>query len=137
MIIMPEKQKILVVDDNQFVADLVSAGLEGDGYEVEAFTDPQKALDKLPDGYDGLFTDFLMGTMNGVQFLRAAREKGYDGPAFLMTGTPEELTEYLSNNRLEEAFARYCDGVMQKPIPNMCEPGRLLREYKPREHKPQ
>lgn len=132
---MSEKQKILVVDDEPSVVDLVSARLKRDGYEVEGFTDPQEALDKLPDGYAGLFTDFKMGKLNGVQFLKAAREKGYDGPAFLMTATLEELQDYLNKHGLAETFARYSDGVIRKPLPSIDEPVRLLREYKPREHR--
>src|SRR5437660_6845240 len=63
-----DKPKILVVDDEQDIANSVKRGLEYRGYVVEAYTDPQKALENYKVGeYDLCMLDIKMPKMNGFQ----------------------------------------------------------------------
>jgi two-component system, OmpR family, response regulator ChvI len=62
------KQKILVVDDEPDIADSLKRGLEYRGYVVEAYIDPQKALENYKVGeYDLCMLDIRMPKMNGFQ----------------------------------------------------------------------
>lgn len=68
---MPEimyKSKILVVDDESDIANSIKKGLENRGYVVEAYTDPQEALENYKVGeYDLCMIDIRMPKMNGFQ----------------------------------------------------------------------
>jgi two-component system, OmpR family, response regulator ChvI len=62
------KPKILVVDDESDIANSLKRGLEYRGYAIEAYTDPQKALENYKVGeYDLCIIDIRMPKMNGFQ----------------------------------------------------------------------
>ncbi|SKB74328.1 histidine kinase famiy protein [Luteibacter sp. 22Crub2.1] len=69
-------ERVVVVDDREDLAELARTILESHGYRVEAFTDPQKALQRIGDDlpFDILFTDIVMpGDLDGVSLARRAR----------------------------------------------------------------
>ncbi len=60
--------RILVVDDEPVVAETLGIILSQAGYEVETFTDPEKALDSMREKPAGLvLTDMRMPKMNGIE----------------------------------------------------------------------
>lgn len=66
----------LVVDDSKTMRDLVGACLQNAGYEVMTAVDGQDALTVLGDkDVTIITTDFNMPNMNGVQLVRALRDK--------------------------------------------------------------
>ena len=63
---MPPSAKILLVDDEPEVLDLVRETLEGCGYAIETATNSQDALTKVKDGgYSMIILDLLLPDMNG------------------------------------------------------------------------
>ena len=63
---MPPSTKILLVDDEADVLDLVRETLEGCGYLIETATNSQEALAKVKDGrYSMIILDLLLPDMNG------------------------------------------------------------------------
>jgi DNA-binding response OmpR family regulator len=63
---MPPSTKILLVDDEADVLDLVRETLEGCGYLIETATNSQEALSKVKDGrYSMIILDLLLPDMNG------------------------------------------------------------------------
>ena len=63
---MPTNAKILLVDDEPEVLDLVKETLEGCGYLIETATNSQDALAKVKDGgYAMIILDLLLPDMNG------------------------------------------------------------------------
>jgi CheY-like chemotaxis protein len=67
-----DKYKVLVVDDERDIADVIKKGLESDGmFEVEAFNSPEEALSRFKPGkYDLLLLDIRMPRINGFQLYR-------------------------------------------------------------------
>ncbi len=66
--------RILVVDDEPDVVDLVRTILEGDGYEVVTTTEGKRALGlMLADPPDLLVLDLMMPEMDGFQVLKLMR----------------------------------------------------------------
>ena len=121
LIYMEETQRILVVDDNRYMRDYLRGilGLKSQGgYEVDTAEDGQEGLEKL-NGHYAVFTDLGMSRLDGVGFIKGAREAGYEGPIFLMTGNSGELDQFLARHGLtrEQFFSRsYCNGSMRKPF---------------------
>jgi CRP-like cAMP-binding protein/CheY-like chemotaxis protein len=73
----PKRQKILIVDDDSSIVQLVGAQLEpaeGDvfTYDAEAFTDPRAALERArTQVFDAVISDYRMSAMDGIAFLKA------------------------------------------------------------------
>lgn len=72
---MPEADKILVVDDEAIIRDLLSEVLLDDGYAVVTASDGPQALEILRGSHDFviLFTDIMMPEMDGIALVREAR----------------------------------------------------------------
>ena len=82
-------QRLLVVEDDDAVRDLVAMMLRRGGYLAVCAPTPAEALDLLrhPDGpVDALVTDLVMAGMNGLELARAARARDPRLPVLLMSG---------------------------------------------------
>ncbi|MCI9137577.1 MAG: response regulator, partial [Lachnospiraceae bacterium] len=63
-----EISRILMVDDNHEIREVVNILLSGEGYEVEEASDGAEALQKVQENtYDLVILDVLMPNMNGYQ----------------------------------------------------------------------
>ena len=81
--------RILVVDDDAQLADLLAEFLRGEGHAVDVAADGREALRRLqPGAYDLAFIDHQMPGLSGLDLLRAARERVPETALVLMTGLP-------------------------------------------------
>ena len=73
---MPQGDKILVVDDELIIRELLIEVLADDGYGVESAPNGRVALDLLrkSDDFVLLFTDIIMPGMNGIELVREAKK---------------------------------------------------------------
>jgi PAS domain S-box-containing protein len=83
-----EQATILVVDDDPAVREVAVSSLESLGYRMLAAANGPAALDLLARNraVDLLVVDVAMPGMNGVEFIRRARERRPGLPAVLVTG---------------------------------------------------
>ncbi|MHC4451336.1 MAG: HD domain-containing phosphohydrolase [Planctomycetota bacterium] len=78
--------RILVVDDEVQIAQLLSGVLEAEGYDVEYTTKPENAVERLEEeSYDLLLTDLRMPRMGGMELIEKAREIRPDVDTLIMT----------------------------------------------------
>ena len=71
-------RNVLVVDDSMLIRHTVCRYLEGIGYEVEAATNGQEALDLLQDGDyhpDLIVTDLQMPKVTGSELITALKDR--------------------------------------------------------------
>ena len=67
------KGRILIVDDDRAMCDVLATGLASFGFEVETTTSPVDALETLGAGdFDALITDLSMGPMSGLDLCTRA-----------------------------------------------------------------
>lgn len=66
--------KILVVDDEQDLCEILKFNLETEGYQVETANSAEEALEKDVAGFDLLLLDVMMGGMSGFQMARQLKE---------------------------------------------------------------
>jgi PAS domain S-box-containing protein len=79
--------KVLVVDDEEPLMDVLCEMLNANGYETAGFTSGHKALEQLKvDDFDLLLSDLMMPEIDGVSLLRAALELDPSVVAIIMTG---------------------------------------------------
>ena len=68
--------RVLLVDDDPDIVDVVKRGLEMRGLPVDAFVDPEKALQAFkPDTYDIAILDIRMPKMNGFRLYREIEKR--------------------------------------------------------------
>ena len=86
------KGRVLIVEDEDQLRAAYAEILTGEGYEVETAANSAAAIDVLDllqrSELDVVLSDIQMPGMNGVQLLRAVRERDLDLPVILMTGDP-------------------------------------------------
>jgi EAL domain-containing protein (putative c-di-GMP-specific phosphodiesterase class I) len=81
--------RVLVVDDDEALLEIYADLLREAGYEVETARNGREALQRLDSRHpDVLLTDIRMPDTDGIQLLRAIRERDLDLPVLLATGSP-------------------------------------------------
>ena len=82
----PGKVRILVVDDEPSMREMLRIVLRRDGYEVLVAENGRDAIEQLrATSVDLLLSDIKMPDITGVDVLRAAKEINRDVVAFMMT----------------------------------------------------
>lgn len=72
---MEEKMKrILVVDDEQDLCEILKFNLETEGYEVETANSAEEALEMDIASFDLLLLDVMMGGMSGFQLAKQLKD---------------------------------------------------------------
>ena len=78
--------RILVVEDNVQLNELVVKKLKSENYSVDACLRGDDALDYIAGGeYDALILDIMLPRASGLDVLRAMREKNDKTPVLLLT----------------------------------------------------
>ena len=79
--------QILILDDEPIVGDRLKKLLEKDGHQVEGFTDPISAVQRLEDkDFDIVISDIRMREMDGIQVMNQVFEKSKRIKVILITG---------------------------------------------------
>ena len=71
---MDNNYKILVVDDEQDLCEILKFNLETDGYTVETANSAEEGLNMDVAGFDLLLLDVMMGGMSGFAMARKLKE---------------------------------------------------------------
>jgi excisionase family DNA binding protein len=89
----PSRPRILVVDDEASIRDLLAKTLGLAEYEVDVSPDGRSALDRLRTlPYDLLITDLKMPGVDGLAVIREARRYRPDLPVIIITGFSSEAS---------------------------------------------
>src|SRR5262245_30894626 len=95
---MSGPRRILVVDDEPSICDVLSIALKKDGYQVASETNPKRALDLVRrEKFDLVLQDVRMPEMDGIDFLRELKKVREDALVVIMTA-------YSSWDRAVEAM---------------------------------
>ena len=78
--------KILVVEDEEALADALSEILKRNKYSVDTVYDGEDGLDYgLTDIYDCIILDIMLPRMNGIDVLKCLRKRKISTPVLLLT----------------------------------------------------
>jgi DNA-binding response OmpR family regulator len=81
------KRRVLVVDDDAMVREVISTYLSEDGYAVELAVNGREGLEKFAAGqFDIVLTDRSMPEMEGDELAREVKKINPDVPVILLTG---------------------------------------------------
>jgi DNA-binding NtrC family response regulator len=115
---MPERPRVLLVDDERLMRLALSHRFAGEGFRVEHADSAEEALDVLARvPYDLVVTDLRFGGASGLEVLRAVRRLQPGAAVILLTGSAE-------SDELQEAMRAGAAAVLVKP----CALSELTRE---------
>src|SRR5262252_6366478 len=87
------KARVLIVDDEKSMRDLLSITLEKEGYDVQTAAGGEPAIEMLHrDPVDVVITDLRMPKVDGLQVLRAAKEISPDTTVIVITAVASTET---------------------------------------------
>lgn len=102
--------RVLVVDDEQTVQQLLVRLLVASGYEVRTASNGEEALRTLErETVDLIVTDLVMPKADGMALLQSLRERAIDVPVVMITGAP--TTESAMH-----AVRYRADAYLTKPV---------------------
>ncbi|MTI70315.1 MAG: response regulator transcription factor [Firmicutes bacterium] len=88
-------KKILVVDDEKPIADILKYNLEKEGYEIVTAFDGEEAVTKAYDSNpDLMLLDVMLPKKDGFQVLREIRQS-LQTPVLMLTAKEEEVDKVL------------------------------------------
>ncbi len=87
--------KVLIVEDEKAIVDLIAFNLKREGYEVQEAYDGQQGLEKAQaQDIDLVLLDVMLPYMDGFEVLRRLRQKS-DVPVLMVTAREEERDKIL------------------------------------------
>lgn len=102
--------KILLLEDDVILQEIIEEFLVENGYEVESFFDGEKALDAIAvGGYDMLLLDVNVPNIDGFEILKYLRDIGNTTPAIY-------ITSLAGVDDLKKGFELGADDYLKKPF---------------------
>ena len=84
-------KRILIIEDDELIAELERDYLEAGGFEVEMELDRREGLKKALTGeYDAMILDLMLPGINGFEICRKVREK-LNLPVIMVTARKEDI----------------------------------------------
>ena len=101
--------KILVVDDEEMIREVLKEYLTADGHDVAEAADGQEAVEKCRlGGYDLIIMDVMMPKLDGLSAVKEIR-KNQDVPVIMLSARGEEYDKLF-------AFQLGADDYVTKPF---------------------
>lgn len=92
-------KRILVVDDEQDLCEILKFNLETEGYEVETANSAEEALEMDIASFDLLLLDVMMGGMSGFQLAKQLKDNPMTAnvPIIFLTAEIRKTTRLLDS----------------------------------------
>lgn len=110
---IPVAQRVLVIEDQPVLADIIGQAFRDDGYETDIAYDGRAGLqmfDKV--GHDLIVTDILMPEFDGLEMIRSVRRKPHAPKVVAISGGGKMDSRQL----LDVACALGADAALEKPF---------------------
>ena len=89
-------KKILIVEDEKKIVDIIAFNLKKEGYEVLCAYDGEEGLSMaLSENPELIILDIMMPKMDGFEVCRQLREKNIQTPIIMLTARAEETDKVL------------------------------------------
>jgi DNA-binding response OmpR family regulator len=101
--------KILVVDDEQDICEILKFNIENEGYDVATANSAEEARTLLSSDVVLILLDVMMHGISGYQFAKQLRDKGNTVPIIFLTAKNTE-------NDMLTGFSIGADDYIAKPF---------------------
>jgi len=109
-------QRILVVDDEAKIAEVLEKFLQRQGFDVTKVLEARQAIELLKAGtaFDLIITDMKMPGLTGLDLLKAKKQMNNNTPALVLTGSID-AEKYVDSGSLAEVDCLLED-ICYKPV---------------------
>ena len=98
-----QKSRVLVVEDEELIREMLVLALEGEGYDVETATDGRLAVEQLQSFdanknetiFDLVILDLMLPQINGLDICRLVRHQGNPVPILMLSAKGSETDRVL------------------------------------------
>ncbi len=91
-----EKKKILAVDDESSILDLLKFNIEKEGFTFVSASDGEEGLQKvISETPDLVLLDVMLPKMDGLTVCRKIRQEGINIPVIMLSARSEEIDKIL------------------------------------------
>jgi DNA-binding response OmpR family regulator len=101
--------KILVLEDNKRLSNVIVEALEQKNYHVTLFSDGKEALNAIDNGYDCFVLDINVPSFDGLSLLKEIRTMNFDTPIIIISANVDLET-------IQDAYVKGCDEYLKKPF---------------------
>lgn len=101
--------KILLLEDNTNLAEIIKEMLEEKGHRVDWFEDGEAALFASVNGYDCFVLDIHVASMDGIALLKEIRSRDKKTPTIIISANIELET-------IQKAYSSGCNDYLKKPF---------------------
>jgi len=101
---MPEKKKILIIDDEPLIANALEGALQRWNYRVELSQDGKKAISNIKkENYDMVLTDMRMPGISGMEVLEEVKKQSPETGVVMVTafGTIDQAVEAMKKGAFD------------------------------------
>ncbi len=123
---------IVVVDDEQYICNIIIEALSSDAHNVVSFCEPAQALNHIENNaVDLVLTDLVMGEHTGVQVLETTLEAHKDAIVILMTAHPTVQTaiSVLKKGAYDFLVKPFKLDILKAAIERGLEHQRVIRDF--------
>lgn len=117
-------QKILLIDDDQYIREMYEEVLKNESYEVETAVDGKAGLEKIMNGgYDLILLDIMLPYIDGIGILtqlQTSKPIKTNGPIIL-------LTNLAADPVIKEAIQKGAVACLSKAE---MDPGEFIKKVK-------
>jgi DNA-binding response OmpR family regulator len=106
-----EQKRILVVDDEQDLCDILLYNLRAAGYQAEAAYSAEEAIEKEPSEYDLLLLDVMMPGLSGFELARRLKSDETTAATPIIFLTAKDTEEDMLHG-----FGLGADDYVKKPF---------------------
>ena len=104
-----EKTKLLIVDDEDDIREILEFNLRNEGYDIDTANSAEDALKMLTPEHRLIILDVMMGGMSGYKMTEKLRKDGLETPIIFLTAKNTE-------NDMLTGFSTGGDDYISKPF---------------------
>ncbi len=101
--------KILVLEDNTRLCNLIKNSLTKESYKVDTFCDGEEALGAISDGYECYILDINVPSLDGISILETIRMYHKDIPVIIISSNYEY-------EKIKLSYEIGCNDYLKKPF---------------------
>lgn len=101
--------KILVLEDNERLLNVIKTALEKENYTIDTFTDGNDALEALDNGYSCFILDINVPHIDGISLLELLRINHKVTPVIIISSNHDF-------EKIQKSYDLACDDYLKKPF---------------------
>ncbi|MGM0564251.1 MAG: response regulator [Pseudomonadota bacterium] len=91
---MNSQPRIVLVDDDAELTELLAEFLDGDGFDIRSINQPEEALELDTSAVDAIVLDIMMPRISGLDVLQSLRSRSHT-PVLMLTGRGDDIDRII------------------------------------------